>query len=403
MSIFLSEKEMQNWIIDKLSGQDGLYNSIINIDKLNEFNPKRPEEKKIKESYQFCLKNITLLHLMTDDENISATKSEILRPDVVAYSTENESLVLIELKNFSTPTREAGTELVAYAAELKSYLSYLSDGDITNVLISPDWPPLVRHFIFNMIVWQKKNFLCLEPCYDLQGNVSLTPLDINKLVIAEEALKFSFRHLGGFHICLYDDEMYNQPTSTSRLHSKLNVIKASMAKMSSDGEKTNSHGFAILCRNLNERTLAPYTITLVNVSAFSSIERYFHSPQISNASQLPRIGQKIYDIYTHYQPSGFGASMSKIYNSGRAYLEKINCKPRIEVIDTWDVLQVHTHAPYMEMVHIETWGVFKEKLIEGLNECYEDEYYTPDFNDVDFCMVCIESLIDQNYEFIKLF
>ena len=95
--------------------------------------------------------------------------------------------------------------------------------------------------------------------------------------------------------------------------------------------------------------------------------------------------------------------MSKIYNSGRAYLEKINCKPRIEVIDTWDVLQVHTHAPYMEMVHIETWGVFKEKLIEGLNECYEDEYYTPDFNDVDFCMVCIESLIDQNYEFIKLF
>ncbi|MHC8763940.1 hypothetical protein ACYX4F_24745 (plasmid) [Escherichia coli] len=108
MSIFLSEKEMQNWIIDKLSDQDGLYNSIINIDKLNEFNPKRPEEKKIKESYQFCLKNITLLHLMTDDENISATKSEILRPDVVAYSTENESLVLIELKNFSTPTREAG-------------------------------------------------------------------------------------------------------------------------------------------------------------------------------------------------------------------------------------------------------------------------------------------------------
>ncbi|MDP4360897.1 hypothetical protein QR510_30155, partial [Escherichia coli] len=82
------------------------------------------------------------------------------------------------------------------------------------------------------------NFLCLEPCYDLQGNVSLTPLDINKLVIAEEALKFSFRHLGGFHICLYDDEMYNKPTSTSRLHSKLNVIKASMAKMSSDGEKT---------------------------------------------------------------------------------------------------------------------------------------------------------------------
>lgn len=37
---------MQNWIIDKLSDQDGLYNSIINIDKLNEFNPKRPEEKK---------------------------------------------------------------------------------------------------------------------------------------------------------------------------------------------------------------------------------------------------------------------------------------------------------------------------------------------------------------------
>lgn len=51
----------------------------------------------------------------------------------------------------------------AYAGELKSHLPFISDVDIIHVVISPHWPTLLRHFIFNEIFWMQRNILCLEP------------------------------------------------------------------------------------------------------------------------------------------------------------------------------------------------------------------------------------------------
>jgi len=404
MSIFQNEDEMQLWIEEVMEDSEGLGESIVDFELIIDYIPRNYFEKKIKESYQHCYPSLMLTELLTKNENISSSKGDVLKPDIIAYATERESIVLIELKNISGPSRQAGTELSAYSGELKGYLSHLSDGDIINVIVSPIWPTLLKHYIFNNIVWQNKNMICLEPCI-VNGVIKLKPLEISTLIQAETPLQFSSDHLSGYHICLYDNSQYARQNvrKPTKLHSQIEVIKSTLSRMASEGEKENGHGFLILTKEnkIGGYGLAPYMITLVNVAPFSSIERYFHDENIKTYEDLPMIGQKFYGIYTYFQPNGMGTSTSKIFNSGKRYLKEI-CRPTIESINTWRTLKLEIHSKRNEAIYFESWGIFKEKTTEMLFEKYSNNEYDYTLNSISLGFEVIEQLIDENYEFIHL-
>ncbi|EDU0977616.1 hypothetical protein DBN05_004202 [Salmonella enterica subsp. enterica serovar Anderlecht] len=400
MSIFKDEREMQEWLENELDDQEGFINLIYNIQSIDDYIPKDSVSKKLYDSYQHCIPALSLMEVISKDQNISSSKGDILKPDIVAYSIEKESLVLIELKNISGPSREAGTELSAYAGELKGYLSHLSDGDIINVIISPVWPALLKHYVFNNIVWQNKNMICFEPAV-VNGEKVLKPLDIDVLLQAEIPASFSEEHLRGYHICLYDYTQYHEPRPQTKLHDQLSVIKSSISQMVAEGEKANSHGFVILTEEIIGYGLSPYMITFVNAAPFSSLERYFHSDEIKSYEDLPFIGKQFYDIYTYYEPLGLGSSTSKIFNSGRRYLSKI-CKPEIESLNSWKILKNEANNARAQAFYFDSWGVFKEKAMELLFEKYNNSEYDIDLNSIELGYEVISELVDDEYNFIYL-
>lgn len=401
MAIFKNETEMQLWLESHMEeDMEGLGSLIYDFESIDNFIPSNQIEKKLQDSYLNCLPSLLLAEIITRNENISSSKGDILKPDILAYGVERESLILIELKNLAGPTREAGTELAAYSGELKGYLSHLSDGDIINVVISSHWPTLLKHYIFNNIVWQNKNMICLEPCI-IDNKIMLKPLDLMILLQAEVPTTFGLDHLRGYHVCLYDYSQYSENRTPTKLHSQIDVIKSSLSRMASEGEKGNSHGFLILSKEIAGFGLAPYMITLVNVAPLSSIERYFHSDDIKSHEDLPFIGQKLYDIYTYHEPLGLGANTSKIYRSGKEYLKKI-CTPEIESLNTWSVLRQEINNIRTEAIYFESWGMFKEKSIDILFKKYELGDYSQNLNSISLGFEVINELVDEEYEFKHL-
>ena len=93
------------------------------------------------------LKALSFPVLLTSDQNISVTKGERLRPDLVCMNPEQESVILFELKKSSQTGREALTELLAYEQELKNLMPLLSNYDFNFVLISPEWSTLMDHAV----------------------------------------------------------------------------------------------------------------------------------------------------------------------------------------------------------------------------------------------------------------
>lgn len=394
MSVFASESDMQRWLETKITMIDGLSEIIDNIQSIKDYSPKDLSEEKIKQTFLYCIESLHMNELITKNENISSTKGDSLNPDMFAYAPETQSIVIIELKNTKGATREAGTELSAYAGEIKSALSYLSDGEIINVIISPVWPTLLKHHLYNNIFWQGRNTICLEPF--IQGNeILLKIIDISLLVQADIPNKISEEHLGGYHICLYDYSQYQVPRPVSKLPQNLQLIKASISAMSTKGEKMNTHGFTFLSEG---NILSPYFITLVNAAPFKSIERILHSDDIKSYSDLPLIEKKILDTYLEYSPEGHGSSLNSLYGAASLLLDNI-CSPIPEGFTSWGYLKNHILENY-KPIYFDSWGVFKELAIKKLSDKYKNGVYNTDLNSVSLGLEVLNEIIDENYQYI---
>lgn len=395
MDVFANEKEMQKWLETKFEVIEGLSEIIYNTDDVKDYVTKNLSEEKIKETFLYCLESLSMNELLTKNENISSKKGDSLNPDIFAYAPETQSLVIIELKNSSGATREAGTELSAYAGEIKSALSYLSDGEVINVIISPAWPALLKHHLYNNIFWQGKNTICLEP-FMLDGDVWLKVIDISVLVQADIPSHFSEEHLGGYHICLYDHSQYEVPRPISKLHKNLKLMEASISAIATKGEKMGSHGFAFLSRGT---ILAPYFITVVNAAPFKSIERILHSSDVHSYSDLPLIERKILDIYFEHSPEGHGSGINSLYDTARSLLKRI-CSPAPESFTAWSYLKEHI-LKEGNPLYFDSWGVFKDLAIKKLICKYESNQCEMNLNSANLGLEVLEEIIDKDYQYIN--
>lgn len=399
MSIFTDESEMQTWLEEKFLEIEGLNELIINIEEIENYEPHNSSSQKIKNSYTKSLDALNINEVISHNKNISLTKGETLKPDTIAYSVEKESIVIIELKNFANATRQAGTELIAYAGEIKSSLSYLSDGDIINVIISPSWPTLLKHYIFNNIVWQNKYILCLEPV-ELGQDVALRIIDIDTLDIEESPGKFCEEHLAGYHICLYDDTQQTENPSETKLHNYLDLMIESMNAIATKGEKINGHGFAFLSKEIIGYGLSPYYISMVNIAPFKSIERILHLEDFDGYDNLPEIIKKYINIYTEYDPDGHGGCLDTLTDTGNKILENI-CTPRVEGYTTWSEIK-SAMMTHWQPKYFVSWGIFNELMMEELYQQYQNGNYSAKSSCPEIGYDIINNAIDNSYSYIEL-
>lgn len=125
MGVFKNESDMQTWLKKKLASVDGLSSLIVNSNFLENFQPTTKEQKEIHQSFSKCYDAIHLTEMLSDDKDVLSSKGKYLRPDFILYSPETEGIVVVELKNNSKATREAGTEINAYSMGVRKHIPFL--------------------------------------------------------------------------------------------------------------------------------------------------------------------------------------------------------------------------------------------------------------------------------------
>lgn len=394
--MFISEKEMQDWLSDKLQKDISLGDLLSNIEEFEDFTPSNLSERKMFESFNHCLKSLYINEVISGNKNISLNPKDSLRPDFLLYSPEAESNLIVELKNFSGASRQAGTEISAYASEVKSYVPFISDGDIINVIISPVWPALLRHYVFHEIFWVQRNIICLEPTTNCDREVGLKIKDIPSLIEDDATFKIGYEHLGGYQLCLYDYNLYSDPNNRSRIDPHIEQMKTAINAMATKGNSQKSHGFAFLWKDNWELSLAPYSITVINFAPFQSVERLFHDENF-----MPNeITEKFVDIITDFAPEGHGESLNAITDSGIKFIENF-CSPRHEGFTKWDNLK-DTMLRKCDLISFHPWGVFEELYSDKLLNEYQNGNLTISSDNPELGLRMLNEVIDPNYEFINL-
>ncbi|RVT74452.1 hypothetical protein EOD40_13150 [Flavobacterium sufflavum] len=386
--LFSSEDAMQKWLSNKLKSGISLADIIVGIDEFKEQNFTDIIEIKLHKSFIHCLNSFYLTKIISENENISLKEGDVLKPDFLLYAPETESIIILELKNLASPSRQSGTEVSAYASEIKSYIPFISDGDLINVIISPIWTTLIKHYVLHELFWLQRNIICLEPI-KVGGDIFLKILDIKNLIDNQISLRLSEKHLGGYQLCLYN-------YSKSNFEPYIEQMKSALSSMAAKGNSQKNHGFAFLWEDNWELSRAPYSITMLNFAPFHSLERFFH-----NENFVPnKMTEKLVTIIKEYAPEGHGESLEQITEAGIFFLKNFST-PRVEGFTTWKPLRdiINSRAT---LVSFRAWGIFEELLSEKIQKEYQNGNLNISYDNPDLGLKLIDEMIDDEYEFYDL-
>lgn len=348
--LFDSEAAMQEWLEGVLKNDNMAFEALVsNSCYIENFTAKGYAEEKFVESYNLAWGALTYVEILTADTNISLKKMEALRPDFILYDQEKESIIVVELKNRAQATREAGTEIGAYAAAIRKYMPLLADSDIVNVIVSDAWPPLLRHFIFNEVVWLGRSVICMEPWKE-SGKKRLRIKDIRSFTDTEQATKIPMNALGGHVIGL--ECLGPQGESLSRYVPRMRLAGMAMARK---GTALRSHGFAFLWQVDDEHV--PYCFTLVNVAPLLDLGHL--AEQDPPLSPVNAFAERLRHLVQQYDPGGHTRSLSLIDKHARIFMNQW-CKPSSEAYCDWESLKEDIRAKKVKMLGFYPWGVFAE-------------------------------------------
>lgn len=395
MKLFENEGKMQEWLEGEIAAQESLSGLIDEI-ATDCAGPTSRARKKIDEAYRYCIDSLHILEVLATDEDIALAKKDRLKPDILAYAPETQSIVIIELKNISGPTREAGTELSAYCAEINNYLPFISDADVVNVIVSNEWPTLLRRHVVQDILWRGRKLLCLRP-YKVGSEIRLQTVSPADLGCAEVDLKLATQHMGGFQLWLYDDELYSKEPDRTRLDQYLPQMRSAMSAMAAKGNLAGNHGFAFLWKDDWDLSLAPYSVTILNVAAFNRLDRFLIDlPEGENLSDMQ---ERFLRLVTEHSPEGHGRSLNELTSEAERFLEGF-CSPRSEGFTTWPAL-LDVMDGRAEYVSFAAWGFWGERHLDLLQEKYAAGQ-NPLFDSPELGFELVAKVLDPNVPYVDL-
>jgi hypothetical protein len=366
MSVFGSERDMHEWLRGELAQNAGLGELIVDVDKFQLFVPVDQVQESLFKSFNHALASLYVTEVISDDENISLNPTEVLKPDFLLYAGETQSLVIVELKNIAGPTREAGTEVSAYAPEVRAYLPFIADGDVINVIISSSWPALLKHSIFHEIFWMKRIILCLEPVV-MWSKICLSIRSIDEFTNGVVSLAVNANNIGGYQLCLYDNTLL-QGGDRNRLDGYISQMKIAMSAIAARGYALKSHGFAFLWKDRWVDSLAPYSITMVNFAPFQGPIRFLLAPDGDAAHN--EMVDKFLTLLAEFDPNGHSKSLDEITDSGCAFLD-IFCSPQPEGFVNWKPLR-EAMLQRCTLISFQGWGAFGDLFFERLRREHRD-------------------------------
>ncbi|USD52377.1 hypothetical protein J4N37_24900 [Vibrio sp. SCSIO 43153] len=378
--MFVSEAEMQR----KLSQYARKFGGFSEIVEEHDFTKGSSlEEDMIIESYDYCLQSLFETVCLTEEENISLFNKEQLKPDFLLFDPGFEKFVIVELKNQKNATREAGTELGAYANALKSHFPMIADTDVTFIVISSEWPTLLRNYIFNEIFWHKKKILCLKPKVFRDGPLSLVCLPPSVFFKKNIKTQFGPNSFSGMQYCIYAKGIHRREPIDA-LDMKFPQIKASFERIIRKAQQKNSHGFAFLWQDHRNGTLARYSITFVDINPFEKFHR--DVVEIEN-----RITYKLYRCISENEASGMTGSAIDSMTSGDYLLDSI-ASPSPEGSHSWEILKEFM-LDNSQLLSFKPFGIIADLYEEHLQKYYAKHGSDMQYDDPEFGLSFTEAII----------
>jgi hypothetical protein len=187
---------------------------------------------------QAVLDKLTSAKLVTANQNISCFPDDELKPDLVLMGRDQGSFVVIELKKSHQTSRQAITELVAYAQAIEHLYP---SAHVAMVLVSPDWRPLLDYAVINQVTAGRRQILALEITssdenqFLLQVRVDALTRNAHELVFASESLPA-------------ETVTFERRAARKRQDCPIEAINALMS-VARDGDRSAGSGFALLCRS----------------------------------------------------------------------------------------------------------------------------------------------------------
>lgn len=394
MRVFENESKMQDWLSNELKKAGGLGELIQNPGWLASATPTNIGEARVLASFRTSLAALHITETLFEDKNISLLAPDVLRPDFVLYAPETESVVIVELKNFSSPSRQAGTELSAYSAEIRTALPFLPDGDIVRILISQEWPVLLKHYVRHEIIWQGRNLLCLRPTLKADRSPTIEILPVQELAEDISSFQVGKGHLGGYNICLYDDQLYSPTANQSRLTAAVEIFRVATQAMAVTGNRLKSHGFAFLWKDLWQQSLAPYSIVVATFAPFQSIERYVR------ADNVPKVVERFIKVIADFSPQGHSNTLSEITDTCREIVSQF-CSPRLEAFALWGTLSEILKGR-TEYIEFSGWGMFGQCALDEVKKRHSAGDLRCSLRSPEIGKAVLGQIIDDKYDVLDL-
>ncbi|GAN95131.1 hypothetical protein Geu3261_0010_067 [Komagataeibacter europaeus NBRC 3261] len=349
--MFENEKEIQNYIVNAIKKENISYiiHDVHCIKKLSKgagdtqfphFSVDYISRSSSIHAGNKVLSSLDCMELLTDDDNVSITSREVLRPDIICINSEQNSVILFELKKSGQTGRQALTELLAYEQEIKNILPLLSDYDFNFVLVSAEWTTLMDHAVSSSIVWSGKNILCLTPKKNMEGFYLETRIPDAWKITGSSS--FPPEAVSSITICLYD---YDNDEIDPRILTALDI-------MAREGDRTKSHGFAILWKDFSGFGLTKYNITVFGISPFSLFAIGFNSKHTSIDNS--HLSNKIEEYIKKFDLTGHSNSLTNIATFSYPLLKELS-SPHLEGFHTWKEDYEHLKKS-SEPILCEFWG-----------------------------------------------
>lgn len=293
---------------------------------------------------------LDFLELVSVDVNISRTKHEWLRPDLVAFNREQRTVVVFEFKRSIQTERQALTELLAYEHEIRNHLPFLADYDIVYVLCATDFSALLEHAAAGAITWSGKHVLCLQA-----GVVA------NELCLRVHIPR-AWEFLGASRFP--DDSL---PTMTIGIaaspdadpHGVAAQLASALSYAAQLGERIGSHGFAILFKDDHERSMYSHGITIGVVDPFP----FYYASQNEGSRDTGRSLAAFLDRRRAELRAGNDfASAGYIASELMRYLKPIG-EIGIEYFVDYAVFRT-TQVSSCVPLRVESWGLIGDKCRE---------------------------------------
>lgn len=362
---FISERVLHDLVLESI--RDESFCNLIEDDaELTEYSPSSDPNtlphfsldhltrKSLLAAGKAVFESFSTMEVLTSDKNISISKKEILRPDIVCINPENEKIIIIEIKNKIQTGREAITELLAYEHELKNTLPMVSNYDVCFVVVSPEWSTLMDHSVASAVAWSGRNILMLTA--DLTDNNLILRTRIPTAWNITGNVYFPDEAFPSVTVCLYEKDAYSPEFSKKQVNTDEdeidNRLLTAIDVMVREGDKLGGHGFLLLWKDCSSITLTRYNLTVCGVSPF---EFYKAMSLRDKASLNGHLSPAIDKYIIENDPHGHADSLIKVAKSAYPILKELS-DPMLEGFHNWSI-DKNTLKHRAIPIRCDFWGV----------------------------------------------